>query len=92
MDVIPGGLRRVRIKVLSTKTLDREIPGFFVLRRRNMETVPACGCDCDHVPVEPGWHMHLTEDDPRRMVEEKIARARRQRDMMARINGQSKTD
>lgn len=53
---------------------------------------PDCGCDCDFVPVEPRWHTHLTEDDLRRMVEEKIARARRQREMMDRINGQLETD
>lgn len=57
-----------------------------------MDYTPGCGCDCDHVPQEPRWHTHLTEDDLRRMIEEKIARARRQREIMARIDGQLETD
>lgn len=51
-----------------------------------MNHEPECGCDCDLVPVEPKWHAHLTEDDLRRMIEEKIARARRHREMIDRIN------
>lgn len=52
-----------------------------------------CGCDCDNVlPEQPLWHAHLSDNDLKQLIEEKISRVRRQREMMARLDGQLESD
>ena len=64
----------------------------FYFQRRMMDKLDYCGCDCDQLSVEPKWNTFLTEEDFRRMIDEKAARARRQREMMIRLDGQLETD